>query len=260
MPDGKPFRLDFIPIVGITHEQAMARVALAHERYPLAQRGEHKHPVAVVGGGPSLLDRLEELRGWLGDIWAINRTADWLQERGIDCTLLMIDPADIPSKSPKALLASACHPNVFEGKEVRIFDCGEHSEDGVIGGTTTAGRAPMLALKLGYPGVALFGCDSSFDTFDHVDRHETYPDVLMIRANGKDFKTYPELQMQAACLAEVVRELPMYAVNKSGGLLEAMVADPAWEVVAVSDNLKHALIDINGDSGIYDQPYVAQGQ
>jgi hypothetical protein len=43
--------------------------------------------------------------------------------------------------------------------------------------------------------------------------------------------------------------------SRSGGLLDAMTADPDWHVVAVSTALRAHLIEINGDTGLYDAPY-----
>lgn len=234
----------------------MERVSQSR-RYPRVQRGVHPHPVAVVGGGPSLLDRLDELREWPGDIWAINRTADWLQARGIDCAYFSVDPLVIPSSVKRALVCSACHPQVLEGKDVLMFDLSEHG-GGIVGGSTTATRAPTLAAFMGYPGVHFFGCDSSFQTFDHIDRHEAYPEELIVKANGRTFHTYPEFLMQAECLTDIIRLAPELFVNKSGGLLQAMMVDDQWEVVAVSDALKASLIEWNGDTGLYDKPYAAE--
>jgi len=55
----------------------------------------------------------------------------------------------------------------------------------------------------------------------------------------------------------VIRLAPDFFVNRSGGLLAAMVQDQKWSVVAVSDALKTHLIEMNGDEGLYDAPYVA---
>jgi hypothetical protein len=250
-----PFRVSFIA-VGCGLDDAVIRRNLAHsQRFPRAERGQHEHPVAVCGGGPSLDAHLDELRAWPGDIWAVNKTADYLLERGIDCTMLTIDPLIAGTTAAKRLIGTCCDPRLFTG-DVRCFPICEHEEGGVPGGSTTAGRAPTLALRLGYPGAVLFGCESSFEGCDHVDRDEQLPEVLLIRANGRVFKTYPELSMQAECLSALIREFPQLFQSRSGGLLDAMAADPDWEVVGVSTALKKSLIETNGDTGLYDKPYV----
>lgn len=250
----EPFRLHFKTLACV--EEAVLRRNLAHaQSFPRVQPGVHAHPVAVCGGGPSLNAHLKDLERWPGDIWAINYTADYLLNRGIDCTLFSVDALVRNSTAARRLLATCCDPMLFKG-QVETFACCEHEDGGVPGGSTAAGRTPALAVRLGYPGVVFFGCDSSFEGRDHVDRDEKLSDVLVIRANGRDFKTYPELSMQAECLSDVIRVAPEFFVNRSGGLLEAMVQDEQWSVVAVSDALKKHLIEINGDEGIYDAPYV----
>lgn len=248
-----PFRIKFIPRACIDEAKLIRNVVQA-QRFPLLERGEHAHPVAVCGGGPSLDASLETLRNWPGDIWAINGTATYLIDRGIDCTLLTVDPLIVESKATKRILATCCDPVLFEG-DVRCFSLYEHSMDGVPGGTTTATRTPALALRLGYPGVVFFGCDSSFEGADHIDRDEQLPEVLIVRADGKDHKTYPEFYLQAQCLSDVIREFPQVFSSMSGGLLDAMVKDPDWHVVAVSEALKKSITEYSGESNLYDKPY-----
>jgi hypothetical protein len=250
----KPFRLQFIPVPGTALSDSRRYVDLA-AGFPRAQRGEHVHPVAVCGGGPSLNEHLQELREWPGDIWAINHTADYLLDRGVDCTMLTIDGLITHTTAAKRLIASCCAPSLFTG-DVRVFDVSEFHAEGVPGGSTSAGRTPCLVLRLGYPGAVYFGCDSSFEDRTHVDRQEKLPDALIVRANGRDWITHPELCMQAECLSQVLREFPQVFKSKSGGLLDAMTADPEWEVVAVSAALKQNIIETSGDAGLYDKPYV----
>lgn len=248
-----PFRVKFKTLACVDEAQFLRNIEHA-KRYPRPVRGEHDHPVAVCGGGPSLADHLHELRHWPGDIWAINHTADWLLDRGIDCTLFAVDPLIKSSTAAKRLLAASCDPELFTA-QAECFDLIETDPEGVPGGSTAAGRTPGLALRLGYPGVVFYGCESSFKDRDHVDRDEALKEALIVRANGRDFKTYPEFMMQAETLSDVIRLAPEVFVSKSGGLLDAMVADQEWEVVAVSDAMKASLIAMNGDCGLYDAPY-----
>lgn len=252
-----PFRISFKPFVAVSDERITANLA-ASKGYPRITRGVHTHPVAVVGGGPSLLGRLDELRSWPGDIWAINSMSDWLKARGIDSTLFTVDPAPFKSGASKAILASSCHPSLF-GRDVQVFDMIEANPEGITGGVTTASRAPALVIRMGYPGAAFFGCDSDFGGIGHVSTG-VYPDeeLLIIRANGSDYTTSADFLLQAENLATVMRTFPDFYVNKSGGLLAALLADEEWTTVAVSDALKRKLIETNGDSGLYDEPYRAE--
>jgi hypothetical protein len=248
-----PFRLKLVPLPCV--EESVIRRNLAHAKsLPRAVAGEHKHPVAICGGGPSLSAHLDELRAWPGDIWAINHTANYLLSNGIDCTLFTIDPNTFKSRAVKRLVATCCDPVVLEGAQ--CFALAEHEEGGVTGGTTSAGRAPLVALRLGYPGAVFFGCEGSFEDRDHVDRHvDVQQEAMVVHANGCDFNTYIEYCDQSAGLAELLCEFPGYFVEKSGGLLAAMTRDPMWSVVAVSSLLRASLIEANGDTGLYDEPY-----
>lgn len=249
-----PRRVKFYPLACV-EESTLRRNLDQSKGFPRVKPGAHEHPVAVCGGGPSLDAHLSELRSWPGDVWAINRTADYLLDRGIDCALFAVDPLIVESTAAKRLLATCCDPRLFAG-DVKCFAVSEHEEGGVPGGTTAAGRTPGLVLRLGYPGAVYFGCDSSFEAHDHVDRHEQLPDVLIIEAAGKEYRTYPELMMQAECLSDVLREFPQLFKSKSGGLLEAMVIDPDWEVVAVSTALRESITTYSGEC-VYDRPYAA---
>lgn len=206
-----------------------------------------------------MVGHLAELASWPGDIWAINWTADFLLSKGVDCTLFTIDPIVKASTAAKRVIASSCDPELFNSM-TQTFDVCEVEPAGITGGPTSATRAPSLALRLGYPSVVFFGCDSSFEESDHVDRHEAQDQILIVRANGRDFKTYPDLLMQAECLSDVLGQFPQYFSSVSDGLVDAMVKDPNWEVVAVSEGMKSHLIEVNGDSGLYESSYSTQGQ
>lgn len=249
-----PFRVKFIA-QGCGLDRAVIWRNLARaQSYPRAQRGPHAHPVAVCGGSPSLVEHLEELRAWPGDIWAINATADWLASQGIEATLFTVDPVHCQSSVRKRLLATACDPRIFS-QHVECFAMCEDEDGGVPGGTTSATRAPALALRLGYPGAVFFGCESSLGKTSHVDRNEPLGEALIVRADGVDWVTRPDYYLQAECLSHLLTEFPQVFTSKSGGLLDAMVRDPNWEVVAVSEALKRNLIEQNGDVGLYDKPY-----
>ena len=247
-----PFRIKFIPLV-LQKESDVFFNQNASRNVPRAKYEKRDHPVAVVGGGP-LLD-LEALRKWPGEIWAVNRTADYLLSQGIDCTFFTVDSFAIETVAKKRLLSTNCNPELFtDGAE--CFALSEHEEGGILGGSTSAGRAPLLALRLGFPGVVFFGCEGSFSGPTHVDRDEPqYTEQLMVRADGKDYKTRPDYALQAEYLSELLREFPQYLTEQSGGLLRAMKNDPDWEVIAISDDLKDSMRENNGGVDLYDIPY-----
>jgi hypothetical protein len=229
-----------------------------------ARRNAHqprfeRRRLAVVGGGPLLINHLDELRSWSGDIWAINRTAQWLKEQGIRATLFTIDPTFMNIDCDDRLLASACHPDMFVGN-CQAFDLIETHPDGFAGGQSSATRAPHIALKMGYTHVSFFGCEGSFDEATHVDRDERPPHVMVIRAGAKDFKVTPDMLLQCEELSTLIRTFDGIFHCRSGGLLQAMIDHPdTWEVVAVSGAFKEHLESINGKHGLYEATYVPAG-
>lgn len=255
------FRLDFRPRCVLPDDRLRENMELS-ARFPLAQRRDRICPLAVVGGGPSTARQIDELRAWKGEIWAINYTATWLKSFGIESTFYTIDPLPFRVRvdANKALLCSVCDISNFDHEEVETFHVSELHEDGILGGVTSATRAPALALKLGHKEVHFFGCEGSFVGSDHVDRHEDDGNALVIRTGGRDFLTYPEYLMQGEYLAGVIRAFPSVFKDRSGGLLAALIEDPDdWEVVAVSSRFKASLIEQNGDIGLYEGHYSPEG-
>ena len=205
-------------------------------------------PLAVVGGGPSVQEHLETLRAWPGAIWGINGTHQWLRSHGIESALFSVDPGDelatLTDGATRAVLASHCDPQVFEnlrGVDVTIYHS-EHVEGAkkpMIGGTTSATRAPMVALMMGHYPISFFGCEGSFNDKTHSFKHEDHPRQIIIRAGGKDYITTLQFMDQCENLAMLIRNMPDIAKDCSGGLLGAMIEHPeTWEVVAFSKALR----------------------
>lgn len=219
----------------------------------------HDRKLAVVGSGPSIRDHVEDLRAFDGDIWAVNYTASWLAGQGIRSTMITVDglPFDprVRNGVERAIVASCVHPDTpGYFTDVRQFHLVEHDPDGIQGGTTTACRAQFLAIHQGYHDVTFYGCESSFSDRDHVDRHEAPEEQIIIKADGKLYRTTPQLMVQADDLSGFIVGFPSVFRERSGGLLAAMVADPWWGVEAVSDALKQHLIEINGSTPFM-EPY-----
>lgn len=210
-----------------------------------------RHPTcAIVGGGPSTAASLDILREWKGDIFAINDTAGYLSDNGIASFLYSIDCSRYPYKIGPlvkgALFASRVHRkqfNQFRFDQIRTFDLAEDYVGGATGGGTGACRAPMQMLRMGYRGVAFFGCDGSFSRLDqtHVSgtQQVAYEKLMIVRVNGVDYLTNASLTVQSEYLAKVMRKFPQFLINASGGLLSAMIEFPdSWECAAVTKDLK----------------------
>lgn len=226
---------------------------------PRVKPGDVGHPVMICGGGPSLDAQLDKVRAHPGDIWAVNHTADWLLDRGVDAVFCTVDPLLKSTTAARRIVATCANPSLHNDL-TQVFAAIEHEKDGVPGGTTTATRLCALAVRLGYPGVIFVGTDSCFTGADHVDRDERLPEQLIVRAGGRDYLTYPELYMQAQCIADIVKVCPEYFQNWSGGLVDAMLSDPDWEVVAVSTKLRDSLVSYSGCEELYAGTYVAAGR
>ena len=209
--------------------------------------------LAVVGGGPSVVDHLPALRVWDGEIWAINGTWRWLRDRGIASTLYTIDPVyavDGAACAPDVhvLLADTCHPNA-----VRLLQhCGAQIEMAWLGagdgeclpGCTAAATAPTLAAERGHKRVTLFGCEGSFadNAATHVSKDErsARPPSIRVRIGDQAFMTRPDMVMQTEWLAGIARALPNYLAVASGGLLPALVEAGDYDVTHVSSEIAMA--------------------
>lgn len=256
----KPFR---VAVQGHPAQaEELTRVQVLHSRglgLPLLQdRPLTNERLAVVGGGPSLAGRLEELLGF-DEVWAVNGTARWLRDRGIPAKFFSVDPqpelVDYIRGVPEAVLAACCHASVwphFERENLRVFDVHDAVGDWLQaeGWSSTVSFGPKLGLHAGYRSVHFFGCDSAFELAvdsiskdyaeiragaTHVDRNETFhKDQLLINAGGKVYRTNLMMMEQAEALSKLLREFPEYLFNHSGGLLAAMLEDEAWEVTHLS--------------------------
>ena len=253
-----PFRIQVKSQCVEPFERLQANALTCADLPKLQKQEPHGGKLAIVGGGPSVIPLLDELRAWDGEIWAINMTAAWLKARGITSKFITVDPGLFKPEQvigvEEAYLATACHPevrNLFA--KPSFFDLYETNPEGITGGTTTASRALSLAVYQGFFDITLYGCEGSFTIGkDHVDRNDMGPNMVVIRAGGEDFVTYLEYMTQAETLSNMIRLAPNVFKQRSGGLLEAMIKHPdTWEIVAVSDALKGHLEEVNGPQGLF---------
>lgn len=234
----------------------LERNTVANAHFPRISKRQRK-PLAVVGGAPSVVHDLDELRTWEGDVWGINNTAQWLNENGVNATMFSVDPTPFTCKAPRAVLATVCDPMLFgQFADVECFDMSEVRADGIQGGAFSSTRAPAVALQMGYVDVSFFGCDGSFEDRDHVDCHLNDPEQLIVRAGGSDYRTLPSYLVQCEELANIFLFDNVFR-NRSRGLLRAFIENrDTWEVVGVSAAMKDSLEAVNGRQGLYDEPFV----
>lgn len=192
----------------------------------------HKGELVIVGGGPSLLTRMDviarrQLAG--ATVLCTNGTNLLLREHGIEPDMVVfVDPSPavagfVDHEEPSAslyLIASICDPSVFdalEGREVFVWHpemTGETDQQAAIfeqypdkpcsligGGNTGAMRALNLGFILGYRTFHLYGMDSSYPKggADHAyKKHDgPEPEALSALFNGKHFCASPWMVRQA---------------------------------------------------------------
>ena len=243
-------RFTFIP------EAAHASNMDAHERYvqarniPLVPESlVHTRKLAIVGGGPSIRTKLNKLRKWKGDIWAINATVGYLLSKGIRSTLVSVDPCILTADdfrlhqgAERALLAACCDPALFNAYVGRVQAF--YTRDNPLapfvahGGNTTATRLPLLAIKMGYEDITFFGCEGSYAETSHVHENRRSDKRIYILAGGVRYCTEPHMMLQDEWLAGLLTKYPDKVKEQSGGLLRAMCRHPDWTVLGVSDAMK----------------------
>jgi len=152
--------------------------------------------IALVGGGPSLKNNLEELKTFK-TIISCGSVHDYLMSVGIVPTYAAnCDPDKIssyyftkPDSEIKYLISSNSHPSVFEtlkDYQVVMWHC--HSDEqkeelikletekgntynGVGGGCTVGLRSICLALSMGYSNIHFFGFDSCVADEEGKEHH-----------------------------------------------------------------------------------------
>ncbi len=246
----KPFRIE-MNIECNTPDKEIKINVRRSQKYPRVQwnidRPFSLLPVALVGGGHSVEASLDILRKWEGDIYAVNDTAGYLSDNGISCYVFSIDGSRVPYRTGKlvkgALFASMVHRKQFVYDFIRVFDMAEHSPYGVTGGPTAMCRAPMTFLRMGHSQIHYFGCDGSTPDINktHVSgiQKVAQENMIIIRAGGIDYLSNSSWVMQSTYLAGVIDKYPSMLINRSGGLLSAMVEHKdTWEMAAISEDLK----------------------
>jgi hypothetical protein len=179
----------------------------------LSKIPEHEGHAVLVGGGPSVVDELRNIRSRQANgqtIFALNNAANFLKEHGIipDYQLVLDarpENARFVENRParKYLIGSQCHPDVFEelsGADVMMFHHGEDwreylpKETSCLTGAYVLGPIAMsAAFVLGFRNMHLYGYDSSDaeDGSAHAyDQNETDPEKKRVEVivAGRPFR------------------------------------------------------------------------
>lgn len=138
-------------------------------------------PIAIVGGGPSLAGQLSKLNEHFPyPVIACGSVHDYLISNHVypnycaicDPDEVMIEYLKLQHAAVKYLIASQCHPKLFEyfkGYDVSMWHAGGDTIEPnvfgdssvIIGGGCTIGtRAIVLAIGMGYDNIHLYGFDT----------------------------------------------------------------------------------------------------
>lgn len=199
-------------------------------------------PLAVVGGGPSIIDKLDEIREFDGEIWAINGAWRWLKDRGVESVFFTVDQhpnlANAVDGVERAILAMCCSPALFnslENAEVEALLVG--GEHGTPTGVTSATAAAYIAITKGHTQITYYGCESSYTDQQHAYPEVGHVEVIKVVCSGEEFTTKPAMMMQAEHLAAQISASGGVLKERSGGLLAACIRDPGIDVIAGSRSL-----------------------
>lgn len=216
--------------------------------------GIRRPPLAVVGGGPSIAKHVDTLRNWQGGVWAINGAVQWCLENGIrHPTLFTIErePREefyhrYAKGVRRAVLATICRPVLFDlllanGAEIHAFEMAPHGP--FKSGSTSVSAVPHVAFTMGHESVTLFGCESSWLADQHAYADEDNPAQMLVQCGPGKYLTSPQLLWQARELAPLLRGLPGFLTERSGGLLRAMAAhENEYDIIAVSPEMQRRLV------------------
>ena len=169
-------------------------------------------PIACVGYGPSLNDTWEQLKNFKY-VMSCSGAHKFLVERGIQPDWhVEVDPREHkvgligePCKKTTYLIASACHPKVFDHLKDynvvlwHIYDATDEgwrllpaSEWAITGGCSVGVRMLTLSRFLGFTDLHVFGMDGSESEVHgkHAAHHPMQPKgYALVTVDGREFKT-----------------------------------------------------------------------
>lgn len=208
----------------------------------------HDGQAIIVGGGPSVIDWLDEIRYRKSQgqtVFALNDAAKFLNKHSIEVDHQVIVDARPRNASflgyaKHYLLSSQCHPSLFDNAGSTTLWHQEYPDDmdrfdsclpnevpahALIGGGTTVGLSAMvLAYVLGYRKLHLYGYDSSYRADETHAYGQEDPQRLdcVSTVAGKSFRTSLAMAKQAELfpqLADSLIDLGCLITLRGDGLL-----------------------------------------
>ncbi len=197
-------------------------------------KSKGRRPLAIVGGGPSLRQTINELREF-EDVMVVGSSHDYAVGQGITPKYAVVCSArNDEGESPKDyikypryyceyLLASCCHPSLFDAlcdQNVTMWNNGGrvdvdlfNGEPYITGGSTVTLRAINVAIVLGYYDMHFFGFDSCFESVEenhayYAGKNSIEHEIIKVRVgaeNGREFLTHTAWLIQAQHFQEVLQ-------------------------------------------------------
>lgn len=232
-------------------------------------------PIAVVGFGPSLADTWEKVRDFPVVI-SCSGAHKFLRDRGITPKYhVEVDPREHkvglmgePCHDTTYLIASTCHPKVFEHLKdhtVLLWHVFDSTEEGqrilprgewaVTGGCDVGLRALSLAAFLGFTDLHVFGLDGNARDTRHAAEHPNSGKAkhyAMTTYDGAEYKTTPAMLAAAQMVQHELLDLPGITATFYGdGLIQHMSrsfrftpAPPAGKKVPLPGACRPELISV----------------
>lgn len=227
-------------------EQIKHAISAVTGRVQPAEQARNE-PIAVVGFGPSLQDTWEQIRQFKY-VMTCSGAHKFLRERGITPTWhVEVDPREHkvqligdPSPDTEYLIASTCHPKVFEhlrGQKVKLWHVFDATDEGlrmlppgewaVTGGCDVGLRAMAMAAFLGFRDLQIFGVDGcgrdEKHAADHPNKVKQWDEV---EHNGVTYKTTAGMLEAAKMVAHELDMMPKVKATFHGvGLVQSMMRD-----------------------------------
>lgn len=225
---------------------------------------KREDPIAVVCFGPSLNDTWEEIKKFKYVI-SCSGSHKFLVDRGIIPTWhVEVDPRPHkvqligkPHKDVEYLIASTCHPAVFdhlEGYNVKLWHVFANdaealrtlppNEWAITGGSSVGLRTLTIARFLGFMDLHVFGMDGcEGKTGKHADVHPNQPKGYSI--TEYDGVTYKTTASMLECARQTFHELDEMPGTKATFYGEGLVQAMAKHYVPVKKDPSKAAIGFN---------------
>jgi len=207
-------------------EQVKAALARPYLGRLPDQQPVREEPIAIACFGPSLADTWEKIKSFKY-IMTCSGSHKFLLDRDIipsyhvevDPRAHKVELQGTPHHDVEYLIASACHPRVFEHlkdynvtlwhvfsneeEALRILPRGEWA---ITGGSSVGLRCMTLARWYGFTNLHIFGMDGSFgSTGKHAAEHPNQPKGhCLVDYNGVTYETTPAVLL---CAKETFHEL-----------------------------------------------------